>query len=94
MKMNKIKRIKLNNTIINHINNVSYTITESKKRQTTVWYTSQGAPCSRHFFCNLKSLVIEQKIMYIKRKTEKENKGKNQHKISLIKNVFELHITA
>ena len=32
----------------------------------------QGAPCSRHFYCNLKALIIEQKIMYIKRKTEKE----------------------
>ena len=53
-------------------------------------YTSQGAPSSRHFYCNLNALIIEQKIMYIKRKIEKENKLKNQHEI--IKNVFEVHI--
>ena len=53
-------------------------------------YTSQGAPCSHHFYSNLKALIIKQNIMYTKEKTEKENKEKNQHEI--IKNVFELHI--
>ena len=60
---------------------VSYTITESKERRTTVRYTSQGAPCSRHFYSNLKALIIKQNIMYIKGKTEKENKEKIQCEI-------------
>ena len=36
-------------------------------------YTSQGTPCSHHFYRNLKALIIEQKIMHTKRKTNLKN---------------------
>ena len=38
-------------------------------------YTSEGAPGPRHFYCNLQALIIEKKIIYMK-KTEKEKQRK------------------
>ena len=59
-------------------------------------YTSQGAPCPRHFYCHLKALIFEIKLLIftiscaVDVQQKRKNKRKNYHEI--IKNVLELHI--